>query len=195
MSLITFTTSDDSPAPLLDATEEPVDAAVSKRFHTYSLGLGLTVGAFIQLSTSGDSLSALNEDSEKQNSVDMILLLILDIVAVTSSMVAALIVLRLMRIIVLLALQCARGTRTATEEDAVFQRVIGVLVGVCICWITADLLLGTERHVTFTSITLILALMIWFLFGFFADSKEVTENRDLEEDHSFEEQRYSVQIV
>jgi len=73
---------------------------------------------------------------------------------------------------------------------------MGILVGVCIFWTTRDLLLGTERFFLFDSIILTLGLMICYLFSFSADGKDITENRDEEEDHSYEEQRYrSVKIV
>ena len=188
--------------------EEPVDAVISKRFHAHALGFGLTVGAFAQLSTMGYNflvLSVLNEDFVKHHSAGMIVLLFFtSAVAIIMALIGAL---RFMRIIVSLEYQRGRGTRTATEdEDAAFQSIritqleslcrMWATLGECIYWTTPDLLLGADRHVTLSSITLMLGLMICYFFGFPADSKEVTESRDEEEDHSCEEQRYqSVQIV
>ena len=100
---------------LLDVTEEPVNAVVSKRFHAYSLGLGLTVGAFMQLSTLGANflvLSALNEDFVKHNSASLIVLPFLTIVV--AKMIMTLIVVGFMRITIV---SCCLNTSVAEERE------------------------------------------------------------------------------
>jgi hypothetical protein len=197
----------ESNLPLLNEDSSVKDSEIiSKRFHAYSLGLGLTVGTFMQLSTLGAHflvLSVLSVDFVKQNSIDT---WVLPALYSFCTLAMALIVLGFLRNLLAMAYGSGRTTdrnqpqlRAANDDvddnllqDMLFQLesrfVMGALIGVCLAWTVTDLLLDIERQVTFAAVALLLTVMSCYVFGYYSDASS-DDNSD-EEELSYEELGY-----
>jgi hypothetical protein len=198
----------ESNLPLLNAREEDSDKdseIISKRSHTYSLGLGLTVGTFMQLSTLGAHflvLSVLSVEFVEKNSIDTFVLPAL----YSHFMAMALIVLGFLRNLLSMAYGSGRTTdrnqpqvRTANDDDndnllqvMLFQLesrfIMGALIGECFAWTATDLLLGMERQGTFAAEALLLTLMYCYVFDRYSDAS--SNDSSNEEESSYEELGY-----
>ena len=184
----------DSQLPLLETSEQTIQ--MSRKFHAYSLGLGLTMGAFMQLSTLGANflvLSVMDPTVIKNSTLDTIGL---PVVYSGLTLVMAMTVLGFMRNLVTLSYQS--GSRSKGLDNN-FQElltqlecrfVMGALVGVCVFWTATDIVLGMQQQVTFAAIALVLTLISCYVFGCCSTSDLTEGEEQNEEDMSFEETRY-----